>query len=122
MRELSYIDHKAIFGVLVLVVITVNGSNYIYGLPVPTANNTITTKLTNTLKSITSNVSTNIESDLDKIISDTMDIQIKNAMNQLNNATIIGNNDTSVLRFESKVPSGLDVFEVAKQVSRVHHH
>ena len=65
-----------------------------YALPVP-ANHTITTKLTDTLKSITSNVSTSIQSDIDKVISDTMDITINNVMSQLSNATILGNNDKS---------------------------
>ena len=54
-----------------------------------------TTKLTDTLKSITSNVSTSIQSDIDKVISDTMDITINNVMSQLGNATILGNNDAS---------------------------
>ncbi|MGB7674915.1 MAG: hypothetical protein WBL54_00155, partial [Nitrososphaeraceae archaeon] len=54
-----------------------------------------TTKLTDTLKSITSNVSTSIQSDIDEVISDTMDITINNLMSQLRNATILGNNDTS---------------------------
>lgn len=50
-----------------------------------------------------------------------MDIQINSIMNQLSNATLLGNNnDTSVPKFESKVPSGIDVFERAK-VSHVLH-
>ena len=65
-----------------------------YAFPIP-ANHTITTKLTDTLKSITSNVSTSIQSDIDKVISDTMDITINNVMSQLGNATILGNNDES---------------------------
>jgi hypothetical protein len=122
MREIRFIDYKVIFGVLVLVAFTFSGSNYLYGLSVPPANDTITAKLTETLKSITSNVSTTVQGDIDKIISDTMDIQINNAMNQLRNTTILGNNDASVPKFETKVPSGIDVFEGARQVSQVHHH
>ena len=41
------------------------GNQLNYALPIP-ANHTITTKLTDTLKSITSNVSTSIQSDIDK--------------------------------------------------------
>ena len=67
-------------------------NHLIYALPLP-ANHTLTTKLTDTLKSITSNVSTSIQSDIDKVIADTMDITINNLMSQLSNATIIGNND-----------------------------
>ncbi|MGB8102498.1 MAG: hypothetical protein WCE96_12575, partial [Nitrososphaeraceae archaeon] len=70
------------------------GNHLIYALPLP-ANHTLTTKLTDTLKSITSNVSTSIQSDIDKVISDTMDITINNVMSQLSNATILGNNDES---------------------------
>ena len=70
------------------------GNHLIYASPLP-ANHTITTKLTDTLKSITSNVSTSIQSDIDKVISDTMDITINNVMSQLDNATILGNNDES---------------------------
>ena len=68
------------------------GTHLIYALPLP-ANHTLTTKLTDTLKAITSNVSTSIQSDIDKVISDTMDITINNVMSQLSNATILGNND-----------------------------
>ena len=64
----------------------------INALPLP-ANHTLTTKLTDTLKSITSNVSTSIQNDIDKVIADTMDITINNVMSQLSNATILGNND-----------------------------
>jgi hypothetical protein len=120
MREIMFLDHRVLFSSLILATITLSGSNYLYGLSVPPANDTITAKLTDTLKSITSNVSTTVQADVDKIISDTMDIQINNAMNQLSNATIIGNNDASVPKFETKVPSGIDVFENARQVS--HHH
>jgi proline dehydrogenase len=70
------------------------GNHLIYALLTP-ANNTITTKLTDALNSITSNVSTSIQSDIDKVISDTMDITINNVMSQLSNATILGNNEAS---------------------------
>lgn len=102
--------------------ITIIGTNSIYGLPIPPANNTIKSNLDNALKSITSNVSTNIQGDLDKILSDTMDIQIKNALEQLSNSTTVGNNDQTVPKFQTKVPSGIDVFEVDGHVSNLHHH
>ena len=62
-----------------------------------------------------------IQGDLDKVLSDTMDIQIKNALEQLSNSTIIGNSDQSVPKFQTKVPSGVDVFE-AGHISTSHHH
>ena len=103
---------------LLLVGITIIGTNSIYGLSIPPTNNAIKSSLNNALKSITSNVSTNIQGDLDKILSDTMDIQINNALEQLSNATFIGNNDH---KFQTKVPSGVDVFEVG-HISTSHHH
>ena len=85
-----------------------------YALPIP-ANHTITTKLTDTLKSITSNVSTSIQSDIDKVISDTMDITINNVMSQLSNATILGNNDASPS--QPKNPASIDLADVSLPVS-----
>ena len=67
-------------------------NHLINALPLP-ANHTLTTQLTDTLKTITSNVSTSIQSDIDKVIADTMDITINSVMSQLSNATILGNND-----------------------------
>ncbi len=43
------------------------------------------------------------------MISGTMDIMISDAMDKLENATIYGNKDTSTVKFEPKVPSGLDL-------------
>jgi len=119
-REITFKNYKVIFSALALSAIAVGAPNYTYGLCLPEANDTITANLTDTLKSITSNVSATIQSDVDKIISDTMDIQINNIMNQLSNATLLGNKDTSGPKFETEVPSGIDVFDGAK-VSHVHH-
>jgi proline dehydrogenase len=79
---------------MIIGVIGLMSSHLVYALPLP-ANHTLTTKLTDTLKSITSNVSNSIQSDIDKVISDTMDITINKIMSQLSNATILGNNDES---------------------------
>ena len=94
MRGLTLSDYEYILCSLVVGVIGLMGNHSIYALPIP-ANHTITTKLTDTLKSITSNVSTSVQNDIDKVISDTMDITINNVMSQLSDATILGNNDTS---------------------------
>ncbi len=85
-------DYEFILCTLVVGAMGLVSNHLIYALPIP-ANHTITTKLTDTLKSITSNVSTSIQSDIDKVISDSMDITINNVMSQLSNATILGNND-----------------------------
>ena len=85
------------------------GNHSIHAVPLP-ANNTLTAKLTDTLKDITSNVSTSIHSDIDKVISDTMDITINNAMSQLSNATILENNDEgATVKFQPQTPSSIDV-------------
>ena len=86
------------------------GNQLIYASPLP-ANHTITTKLADTLKSITSNVSTSIQSDIDKVISDTMDITINNVMSQLSNATILENNDSSSSL--PQIPSSIDLSGVS---------
>ncbi len=94
MRTLTLSDYEFVLCTMIIGIIGVMGNHLIYASPLP-ANHTITTKLTDTLKSITSNVSTSIQSDIDKVISDTMDITINNVMSQLGNATILGNNYTS---------------------------
>ena len=94
MRALTLLDYEFILCILIVRIIDLMGNQLIYASPLP-ANHTLTTKLTDTLKSITSNVSTSIQSDIDKVISDTMDITINNLMSQLRNATILGNNDES---------------------------
>src|SRR6478736_7826376 len=83
---------SVVISVMIVVAITLMSNHLINALPLP-ANHTLTTKLTDTLKSITSNVSTSIQNDIDKVIADTMDITINNVMSQLSNATILGNND-----------------------------
>jgi hypothetical protein len=71
--------------------------------------NAVKTSLIETLKSVTSNVSSTVEDQVNKMISDTMDITISDAMGKLENATIYGNRDTSTIKFEPKVPTGIDI-------------
>ena len=71
--------------------------------------NTITTKITDTLKSITSNTSNSVQDAVDDVISSTMDILIDNSMSKLENATIYDNSDTSNIKFEPNIPSSLDM-------------
>ena len=88
------IDFSVVISAMIVGAIGLMSNHLINALPLP-ANHTLTTKLTDTLKSITSNVSTSIQNDIDKVIADTMDITINNVLSQLSNATIIGNNDES---------------------------
>jgi hypothetical protein len=110
MRALRSLDCKFLVCTLVLGSIGLMGNHLIYASPLP-ANHTITTKLTDTLKSITSNVSTSIQNDIDKVISDTMDITINNVMSQLSNATILENNDAS--SSQPQTPSSIDLSGVS---------
>ena len=116
MRRLSLSDYEFILCTLIVGAMGLMGNHLIYALPLP-ANHTLTTKLTDTLKSITSNVSTSIQSDIDKVISDTMDITINNAMSQLGNATILqnsdGNSDASSIKSHPKIPSSIDLSGVS---------
>lgn len=121
-RELKLFNEPTVIMSIFLVSITIISTNSSYGLSITPANNTIKSNLDNALKSIASNVSTNIQGDLDKILSDTMDIQIKNALQELSNATIVGKNDQPVPKFQTNVPSGIDVFEGDGHVSRIHNH
>lgn len=82
--------------------------NFTNVLASPTGN-TITMKLTDTLESITSNTSTSVQNAVDDVIADTMDILIDNTMSKLENATIYDNSDRSDIKFEPKIPSGIDV-------------
>jgi uncharacterized protein YpmS len=71
--------------------------------------NAVKSSLFETLKSVTSNVSTTVTDEVDKMISDTMDIMISDAMDKLENATVYGNKVTAAIKFEPKVPTGIDV-------------
>ena len=117
MRALTLIDYEFILCTLIVGFMNIMGNHLTYASPLP-ANNTLTTKLTDTLKSITSNVSTSIHSDIDKVISDTMDITISSAMSQLSNATILENNDEGVtVNFQPQIPSSIDVLSKSPAMS-----
>ena len=120
MRALTLSDCEFVLCTVVIGAVSLVGNQLIYALPLP-ANDTITTKLTDTLKSITSNVSTSIQSDIDRVISETMDITINNAMSQLGNATILQNSDrnsdTSSIKSQPKIPSSIDIADMSLPVS-----
>ena len=50
-----------------------------------------------------------VQDTVDEVIADTMDILIDNTMSKLKNATIYDNSDTSNVKFEPSVPSGIDM-------------
>jgi hypothetical protein len=90
-----------IIALALAMVITVSMVTDNYVIAVKPVGNIIKTKLTDTLKSITANVSSSVQDTVDKVISDTMDIMINDAMDKLQNATIYGNSDTSNIKFET---------------------
>ena len=94
------------FALGIVVIANSYNSSYVHAVAGPTSN-TITTKLTDSLNSITSNISTSVQDTVDEVIADTMDILIDNTMSKLENATIYDNSDTSNVKFEPKVPSGI---------------
>ena len=96
------------FGLGIVVIADSYNPTYVLASAVPTSNS-ITTKLTDSLKSITSNISTSVQDTVDEVIADTMDILIDNTMSKLENATIYDNSDTSNVKFEPKGPSGIDM-------------
>jgi len=99
---------KLLIGLAFGLGIVVIADTYALATAGPTSN-TITSKLTDSLKSITSNISTSVQDTVDQVIADTMDILIDNTMSKLENATIYDNSDTSNVKFEPKVPSSIDV-------------
>ena len=96
------------FGLGLVTIASSYNSAYVLASAGPTGN-TITTKLTDSLKSITSNISTSVQDTVDEVIADTMDILIDNTMSKLKNATIYDNSDTSNVKFEPSVPSDIDI-------------
>ena len=99
---------RVAFGLVIFIIAVIYNSAYVLATAGPTSN-TITAKLTDSLKSITSNISTSVQDTLDEVIADTMDILIDNTMSKLENATIYDNSDTSIVKFEPKVPSATDI-------------
>jgi hypothetical protein len=100
------------FGLGIVVIADIYNSTYVLATAGPTSN-TITAKLTDSLKSITSNISTSVQDTVDEVIADTMDILIDNTMSKLENATIYDNSDTSNIKFEPNVPSGIEMFQTS---------
>jgi proline dehydrogenase len=99
------------FGLGIFMIAESSNSTYVLATTAGPASNTITTKLTDSLKSITSNISNSVQDTVDEVIADTMDILIDNTMSKLENATIYDNSDTSNVKFEPRVPSGIDMFQ-----------
>jgi hypothetical protein len=97
---------SAVFGIGIITNAEIYNSTYVLASP---TGNTITMKLTDTLQSITSNTSTSVQDAVDDVIADTMDILIDNTMSKLENATIYDNSDTSDIKFEPKIPSGIEM-------------
>lgn len=98
------------FGLGIVVIADIYNSTYVLATAEPNST-TITTKLTDSLKLITSNTSTSVQDTVNEVIADTMDILIDNTMSKLENATIYDNSATSNVKFEPKVPSGIDMSE-----------
>jgi hypothetical protein len=96
------------FGLGIVVFADSYNSTYVLATAGPSSS-TIKTKLTDSLKSITSNISTSVQDTVDEVIADTMDVLIDNTMSKLENATIYDNSDTSNVKFELEVPSGISV-------------
>ena len=101
-NELSVLV-AVVLGVMTFMLTDVYSSDHI--VAAEPASSTITTKLTDTLKSITANVSSSIEDSIDEVIADTMDILIDNTMDKLANATIYS--DTS-----NEAPSSVDMHRI----------
>lgn len=108
MTELKNIFNTPVLSLGLIIALYLSTVNYVIAAALPDSN-AVKSSLIETLKSVTSNVSSTVEDEVNKMISGTMDIMISDAMDKLENATIYGNRDTSTVKFEPKVPSGLDL-------------
>ena len=94
MRKMKIINELSILATLALGVVTfmsIDVPSLNYSFAAESTSSTITAKLTDTLKSITANVSSSIEDSIDEVITGTMDILIDNTIDKLANATIYPN-------------------------------
>lgn len=95
-----------------LICITMTTYNSSYAIPIlAPANNIIAASLNHSLKSITANVSSSIQSTIDKVMADTLNGMMEDTIDLLKNTTKLGtaNKDLTDLKFEPNVPSGIDI-------------
>lgn len=91
MKVINELSILTILGLAVMTFIFIDVHSLNYSFAAEPASNTLTAKLTDTLKSITANVSSSVEASIDEVIAETMDIIIDNTMDKLANATIYSN-------------------------------
>lgn len=91
MKVINELSILTILGLGVMTFISIDAHSLNYSFAAEPASNTLTAKLTDTLKSITANVSSSVEASIDEVIAETMDIIIDNTMDKLANATIYSN-------------------------------
>ena len=114
--QLIVILNGLLMGIICMTLTNYNSSFAITPTPVPfPSNSTITTNITDSLNSITANVSSSIKSTIDKIMSDTlngmMDDTISLLLKNTSQSVTNGNNSTDV-KFEPKIPSGIDITQM----------
>ena len=114
--QLIVILNGLLMGIICMTLTNYNSSFAITPTPVPVpSNRPITTNITDSLNSITANVSSSIKSTIDKIMSDTlngmMDDTISILLKNTSQSVTNGNNSTDV-KFEPKIPSGIDITQM----------
>lgn len=82
---------------------------FTYTLAAVPASNAITADITDTLKSVTQNVSSSITDTIDKVIADSLDGMIEDTVNLLVKNTTHQGDNLSDVKFDPKIPSGIDI-------------
>ena len=113
--QLIVILNGLLMGIICLTLTNYNSSFAITPTPVPfPSNSTITTNITDSLNSITANVSSSIQSTIDKVMSDTLNGMMDDTISLLlknTNQSVTDDNSTDV-KFEPKIPSAIDITQM----------
>ncbi len=116
--QLIAILNGLLMGIICMTLTNYNSSFAITPTPTPVpvpvpSNSTITTNITDNPNSITANVSSSIKSTIDKVMSDTLNGMMEDTISLLlkNTTQSVTNNSTDV-KFEPKIPSGIDITQM----------
>ena len=114
--KLTAILNGLVVGLICMAMTNYNLSYAITPAPIPVpANSTITTNITDNLKSITANVSSSIKSTIDKVMSDTLNGMMEDTISLLvkkKGQLVTNDKNTTDMKFEPKIPSGIDISQM----------
>jgi len=113
--QMSAILYCLLLGIICLTLPIYNSTLAVIPTPdLATSNSTIPTNITDNLNSITANVSSSIQSTIDKVMTDTLNGMMDDTISLLlknTNQSVTDDNSTDV-KFEPKIPSGIDITQM----------